>query len=417
MSETLALYGGPKAKTTPYAPKRRFDDAELVALKEALDQQTLFYAAGSQVKTFCRQFASLLGVRHCIATSSGTAAIHVALGALGVGPGDEVITVPITDMGTLTGILFQNAIPVFCDVEPDTYSMDIDDLKRKISPRTKAIIPVHLSGNPNDMEPILDVANRHGIPVIEDCAQAYLAEYRGRPVGTWGTVGCFSLNDFKHISAGDGGMLVTDDDEIARRAALFADKWYDRSGGRGERRIEYLAPNYRMSELHGAVARAQLKKLPAIVARRQQIAARWDRAVASVRGLYATRPPQNSKSAYWFYLLRVEQSELGADRDLMVKALNAEGVPAWGPYVARVKYLEPLFVERHAYFHTSCPFDCPLASRKVEYRPGLCPVSERLVDTTFIVPLYEWYTDQDVEETALAIEKVGRYFNTRARSD
>ena len=174
-------------------PKVSFDgldDAELAALKEALDQQTLFYAAGSQVKTFCREFASLLGVRHCIATSSGTAAIHVALGALGVSPGDEVITVPITDMGTLIGILFQNAIPVFCDIEPDTYSMDIDDLKRKISDRTKAIIPVHLSGNPNDMEPILDVANRHGIPVVEDCAQAYLAEYKGRPVGTWGTRGC-----------------------------------------------------------------------------------------------------------------------------------------------------------------------------------------------------------------------------------
>ena len=408
-SGDLALNGGPKAKQHPYAQGKRFGDEELEMLKSALDQGTLFYAAGSQVKDFCREFAAMLGVRHCIPTSSGTAAIHVALGALGVSPGDEVITAPITDQGTIIGILFQGALPVFCDIEYDTFSFDLKHLEKCITDRTKAVIPVHLSGSPNDLDPIIEVARKHEIPVVEDCAQAYLADYKGRPVGAIGDIGCFSLNDWKHISGGDGGMVVTDDDELARLAALFADKWYDRSGG--ERSLAYLAPNYRMSELVGAVGRAQLKKLEGIVEGRRSVAARWDRAVRNVRGLHPARPPEGCRSSYWFYPLRVEKEEMGCDRDTFVKALNAEGIPCYGPYVPRPKYLEPLFTERHAFFRTSCPFDCQYASRRIEYKPGLCPKAEHLIESTLVVPCKEWFGEEDAEETAAAIEKVGRFYN------
>lgn len=411
MPEELALYGGVKAKKTPFAQAKRFGGEELEALRAALDQQTLFYAAGSQVKEFCREFAEMLGMKHCIPTNSGTAGIHVALGALGVSPGDEVITAPITDQGSIIGVLFQGALPVFCDIEYDSFSFDINHLEECITDRTRAIVPVHLSGSPNDMDPILEVAQKHGIPVVEDCAQAYLADYKGRLVGTMGDFGCFSLNDFKHISGGDGGLVATNDDELARKAALFADKWYDRSGSSLERSLAYLAPNYRMSELVGAVGRAQLKKLEGIVERRRQVAAEWDRAVAKVKGFHSIVPPEGSRSAYWFYPLRVEEDEAGADRSLVVEALHAEGVSCYGPYVPRPKYLEPMFVERHAFFRTACPFDCQYASRKIEYKPGICPKAEHLIETTIVVPCKEWFSEEDVEEVALAIEKIGAYFN------
>lgn len=407
-SDKLALHGGPKSKCRPYAQGRRFGEEEFRMLRSALGQGTLFYAAGSQVREFCREFALMLGARHCIPTSSGTASIHVALGALGISPGDEVITAPITDQGTIIGILFQGALPVFCDIEYDTFSLDLDYLEQCITGRTRAIIPVHLSGSPNDMEPIVRLARQHDIPVIEDCAQAYLADCGSRPAGTIGDLGCFSLNDWKHISGGDGGMVVTDDDDLAHRASLFADKWYDRSGT--ERTLDYLAPNYRMSELVGAVGRAQLKKLASIIEHRRRIAAKWDKVVDKVPGLYPVIPPEGCRSAYWFYPLRVEVQEAGCDRDTFVKALNAEGVPCYGPYIPRPKYLEPLFTERHAFSRTSCPFDCQYASRKIEYRPGLCPKAEHLIETTFVVPCKEWFSEEDVEETADAILKVGGFF-------
>ncbi|MBN1809426.1 MAG: DegT/DnrJ/EryC1/StrS family aminotransferase [Planctomycetes bacterium] len=414
MTDTLlpAIAGGPKAKSSPYSSGSRFGPEELHHLKQALDQNTLFYARGAKVRELCVEFARIHGVRHCIATSSGTASIHVALGALDVGVGDEVIVPPITDQGTIIGVLLQNALPVFCDVLPESFSYDPADLERKISPRTAAVVAVHLTGSPNDMDVIFDITRPRNIPVVEDCAQAYLAEYKGRLVGTMGAVGAFSLNDFKHISAGDGGLVLTDDDELAARSALFADKWYDRSAGRSGWSLAMLAPNYRMNELTGAVGLAQLARLPGIVARRREIGAAYDSAVSGVEGLFPVVPPAGGVSSYWFYMLRVDEALLGASRDSVVEALVAEGVPAWGPYTTRVKYLEPMFQELRAYPKSHFPFDNPVYG-KVEYRPGLCPNSEKAVDSTFIIPVSEFHSDLDVQETASAITRVGLYFNAR----
>ena len=405
--EKLAIDGGTPAKTTPYSTGKRFGDEELKELKEALDQNTLFYAKGGKVKKMCEEFAKMHGMKYCIAASSCTAAIHVAIGALDIGPGDEVIVPPITDQGTLIGILFQNALPVFADIVPDSYSYDLADLEKKITKRTKAIIPVHLTGSPSDLDPILAIAKKHKIPVIEDCAQSYLAEYKGKLVGTMGDLSAFSLNDFKHISAGDGGMVLTNDDNLAKRCALFADKWYDRSGDRSGWSLAMLAPNYRMNELTGAVGLAQFKKLHGIVKRRREIAAVYDKAVNGIKGLYAPKPPKGGVSSYWFYMLRLEEKEAGVSRTKFVEALNKEGVPAWGPYVQRVKYLEPMFAELKAYPHSKYPFDNPVYG-KVEFKPGLCPTAEHLVDTTFIIPVSEFHSDKDAEETATAIKKVGK---------
>ena len=224
--EELAIHGGPRVKTDAFGTGKRFGAEEAKELLEALEQNTLFYHSGTKVKTFLRRFNELYGVRYSVAVSSGTAAIHVALGAAGVTVGDEVITSPITDQGTLIGILYQNAIPVFADLDPRTYNLDPASVEERITPRTKAILVVHLAGTPADMDGIMEVARRHRLKVIEDCAQSWLARFRGKLVGTFDDYGCFSTNDFKHISTGDGGLVTVNsgDEEDFQRVHAFADK-------------------------------------------------------------------------------------------------------------------------------------------------------------------------------------------------
>lgn len=234
LSDKLAILGGEPVRKKPLpsvsnSSGRDLGDEELRLLEEVIRSGRLFRFAGTKVKRFEEEFANYFGVKHAIASTSGTSAIHVALGAINLGPGDEVITAPISDIGTVIPILAQNAIPVFADVDPETYNIDPSDVKRKMTEATKAIIPIHLFGQPCDMDPIMEIAEKHDLYVAEDCAQAYLAEHKGRMVGTIGHLGCFSLQQSKHMTAGDGGITVTDDDQLAHRAELFADKGWDRS--------------------------------------------------------------------------------------------------------------------------------------------------------------------------------------------
>ena len=222
--EKLALYGGEKAKKTPVTTGQRFGEAELKELKEALDQNTLFYWHGKKVKQLTEKFKTMYGMNYCVATSSGTSAIHTALGAIGIEPGDEVITTPITDMGTVIGIVCQNAIPVFADVDPRSYNITAETIEKCITDKTRAVIVVHLAGLCAEMDKIVELCKKHNIKVIEDCAQSYLATYKGKLAGTFGDAGCFSINDFKQISAGDGGLVIMNDEEIYGKALKFADK-------------------------------------------------------------------------------------------------------------------------------------------------------------------------------------------------
>jgi len=210
--------------------------------------------------------------------------LPTALGMIDLDPGDEVITGPITDFGTIIPILYQNAIPVFADVDPDTFGMDPEDLERKITKKTKAVMPVHLFGNPCDKDPILEIARKHSLYVIEDCCQAYVTEYKGRWVGTLGDIGCFSLQQSKHMTCGDGGITITNNDDLAQRGRLFADKGWDRSMW-GARAYFFLGLNYRMTELQAAVALAQLKKVKTVVERRQKNAALLSNMLKDIDGI------------------------------------------------------------------------------------------------------------------------------------
>jgi dTDP-4-amino-4,6-dideoxygalactose transaminase len=234
------------------ASGRDLGDAEIELVTRAIRSGCLTSTRGTMVKGLETGFAKLYGASHCVATSSGTAALHAAVAAINPEPGDEVISSPITDMGAISPILYQGAIPVFADVDPDTYNVTARTIAPVITKHTRAIIVTHLFGNPADMDPIMALGRQHAIPVIEDCSQAYFAEYHGRRVGTIGAIGCFSLQQGKHMTCGEGGLVITEDAGFARRVRLFVNKAW----GYGDAKPDhyFLAPNYRMTELQGAGA-------------------------------------------------------------------------------------------------------------------------------------------------------------------
>ena len=408
--EKLALLGGAPVKTTPYGTGKRFGNEELENLKEALDQNTLFYWKGNMTKRLCEKFAKMYGVNYCVATSSGTASVHVALGAIGIEPGDEVITTPITDMGSVIGILYQNAIPVFADLDPNTYIMTPESIEKTITARTKAIIVVHLAGCAAEMDKILEIAKKRGIYVIEDCAQSYGTKYKGQYVGTFGDVGCFSLNDFKHISAGDGGMVIMNDETLFRKAHMFTDKNYNRFGAEVVKSIPLIAPNYRMNELTAAVGLAQLDKVDWICSRRHELGEKLSRGLEGVSGIYAHKVHPDCYSSYWFYMIRVDEKKLGVTRGEFTKALCAEGIIAAEGYIPSCVYQYEMFKKRCAHTTSShFPFDGTFGE-PIEYNDGDCPVAEAILKDCIKLTVNEFHTEKDIDDTIAAIKKVASYY-------
>jgi len=391
--ETLALLGGPKAKTVPYGTGKRFGVEELEHLKEALEQNTLFYWNGKKTKQFREKFAAMYGMPFCSTASSGTAAIHTALAVAGVAPGDEVITSPITDMGSIIGIALQGAVPVFADVDPNTYNMASASIEARISKKTKVIEVVHLAGNPADMDSINAIAQKYGLKVVEDCAQSYLSYYKGKLAGTLGDISAFSLNDFKHISAGDGGMCLLSTEEDYIRATRFADKNYNRFGG-NMRDVPFVAPNYRITELQSAVGLAQLERLEGICQKRGHYGDGLSAGIKDLPGIAAHKVEEGNKSSYWFYMFRVDAQAAGVSRDKFLEALIAEGVLGQPGYI-------PCCVYEYEAF------------RKHGYGKGSCPVAEKVLETAIRLPVSEFYTERDMQETVAAIRKVSAYVKER----
>lgn len=405
MAERLAIDGGTPVRTRPFPSRGEgMGEEELAQLAEVIRSGHLFRVQGKKTAALEAQFAEVLGVKHAHAVTSGTAAIHTAVAAINPDPGDEIITTPMTDMGTVIGIIFQNAIPIFADVVPGGYHLDPESVRRAITPRTRAIIVVHLWGMAADMDAFLAIGEEHGIPVIEDCAQAYLTDYRGRWVGTMGVMGCFSLQQSKHITCGDGGLVVTNRDDLADRARLFADKGWDRSGE--DRGHAFLGMNYRITELQSAVALAQMGKLKEFVSRRRALG---DALTAQISGIPGLHPPPTSAEAgstYWFYPVLVRESEFGMSRERFAAALSAEGVPAWVWLAGKPLYAFDALRLQRTFGRSHHPFDCPCASRRVEYAPGLCPHAEQTLRELVVLTVHEFYQEQDIADMAAAIHKV-----------
>lgn len=396
----LAAFGGKPAKSVPFTRSSRYGEEELCELREALEQGSLFFAHGKKVKTLEAEFASYIGVKHAVATSSGTATIHAALMAVGISPGDEVIVPPITDMGSIVPVLWQGAIPVFADLDPHTYNLDPASVAGCITARTKAILAVHLAGNTCDLVALREISEKHDILLIEDCAQAHGCQFAGKRVGTFGAAGCYSFNEFKHISCGDGGVMVTNDDAIAAKARLAIDKAYNRDATALVRSPTFLANNYRMTELQGAVALAQLRKLDSIVQRRRAWCRKLSIGLKNIAGLSLPRVSEQCDPSWWFYLMRVNVAELTTDFDQITAALRAEGLPVGAHYIGTPIYQYPIFADHHAFDRAAHPF----AARS--YPKGLCPTAEAILDTCIMLPVNEAYSEEDLDQTVHAIHKV-----------
>jgi len=415
MVERLAIHGGEPVRREPLPTKRPIGEEELQQLREVIESGQLFRWTGTKVSEFEREFARFYGVKHAVASTSGTAAIHIALGAVNPDPGSEVVTSPISDMGTVIPILAQNCIPIFADLDPETYTLDPSDLRRRITDKTRVIIPVHLFGFPCDMDPIMEVAEEHGLYVIEDCAQAYLAEYKGRWVGTIGHLGAFSLQMTKHMTTGDGGITVTNDDELAERARLFMDKGWRRRAPTFARCYAMFGFNYRMTELQGAVALAQLRKVRWVVERRRWVAEQLNKRIEQLEGVYPLKSTRERKGSYWLYPIRIDAQLLGVSNVEFAEALRAEGIPAGAGYIGEPLYMAEWLREHRVYGRSKCPFECPLYGRTVEYGPGLCPNAERILKEIVTIPCNEFFTEDDVEDIARAVEKVAAYYASRGK--
>ena len=412
--QQLAINGGEKVRTKPFPSKRDIGSDEMKELVDVIWSGNLNRVGGTKVDLFEKEFANFYGVKHAIASTSGTASIHVALGAINPDPGSEIITGPISDIGTISPILFQNCIPIFADLDPRTYSLEPDDVERKISDKTKAIIAIHLFGQCCDMDPLIEICRKHGIALIEDCSQSHLAEYKGRLAGTMGDIGCFSLQQSKQMTCGDGGITIMNDDDLAERARLFADKAWPRGAGT-ERGYLFLAQNYRMTELQGAVARVQLRKVKDIVARKRKAGDMLTKLLKQIIGINPPTIIDGNAHSYWLYPVTIDQNVLGVSPEDFVKALNAEGIPAGYGYIRQPLYLFRVLKEKATYGSSHCPFDCPFYGRHIEYKEGDCPKTEKALKEIITLPCNEFFTEEDISDIARGFGKVADYYRSIRR--
>jgi dTDP-4-amino-4,6-dideoxygalactose transaminase len=383
------------------ASGRTFGKEEEELVIEALRSGCLSRAGGQMVKRLEQEFAAMLDVPFAIACSSGTSAVHLCISALNLEPGEEIIVPPITDIGTILPILWQNAIPVFADVDPLTMTLDPVDAARKITRKTRAIIAVHLAGQMCEMDALSNLASEHKLTLIEDCSQAYWAEYKGNLAGTMGDMACFSLQQSKHVTCGEGGLMITRNAEFARSARLFADKAWPRDTKQlGSGRFLFLSQNYRMSELQGAVALAQIRKVQSIVSRRRAAAELLTNLIEDVTAVKAPYIPARTRHSYWLYFICVAQPENGGRTQKIGDALVAQGVPAWVRYIVDPLYLSPLFTQPATYGRSGYPFS---AFGAQQFERGLCPSAEAALDSVIAVHWNENFNEAQVQRIAAAI--------------
>lgn len=390
----------PQIRTLPSdqdASGRTLGDDEIAAVITAIRSGTLTSTKGDFVRALETRFASMLGVKHAYACASGTAAIHCAIAALDPEPGDEIVTTPITDMGALAPILYQGAIPVFADVDPLTCNVTAQSVEAAISERTRAIVVTHLFGNPCDLDAIEQVARKHRIPLIEDCAQAFLATFGGRYVGTVGRIGCFSLQQGKHVTTGEGGIVVTNDDDLARRIYLFINKAW----GYGDPNPDhyFLALNYRMSELCGSVGAAQLEKLHYVVARRRELAQHLTRLLADVPQAVPPHVHPRAEHSYWKYCLRAGDALPPTAVIDIARMLKQRGILAVPRYIQKPAFMSAVFAERRTFGKSQYPFSLA-RPQALDYSRDRFPGTFAALERVLVVPWNDRYTVDDVRYIA-----------------
>jgi dTDP-4-amino-4,6-dideoxygalactose transaminase len=402
----LALQGGKKAVPGPVPRLVRWGEPERERLNAVVAQDTLFYWKGPQTALLTERFRRTCPLKYVMPCSSGTAALHIAVAAAGIAPGDEVITSPISDVGTVIGVLYQQAVPVFADLGRNTYNLDPADVERRITPRTRAIIAVHLTGNPCALDALKALADKHRLVLIEDSAQAWGARYGDKPIGTVGHITCFSLQNSKQITCGDGGVVASSDERFGPLLQRFGDKGFDRLGKTGL--FDFFATNYRMSEAQAAIAAAQLDRLEAIAAKRSLLGNLLTEKIRDLPGIepHGVRP--DDRCTYWFYMLRLRPGALKCERAEFVKALAAEGVPASGGYIPVPLYGNPVF-QKHGFFAGRWPLK-EMGGTSMDYAKVSCPEAEAILKAGVRVTIHEAMSEEYILSVAAAFRKVATHY-------
>jgi 8-amino-3,8-dideoxy-alpha-D-manno-octulosonate transaminase len=414
---TLAIDGGTPVRTTRLPLGRGvtlLGDEERDAALEVLESRSLFRYYGphllKKVESFEHRLSELLDVRHAVGVSSGTAALRAGLAALGVGCGDEVIVPCFTFIATVNAVIAAGAVPVFCEID-SSLGADPADVEAKITQRTVAVMPVHLENQGCNMDALLDVAKRRGIAVIEDACQAIGSSYKGRALGSLGDCGAFSLQLEKNITSGEGGALVTDDEELYVRAARYTDQGgqfvtsYGSERG-GELTEPFAGENLRMTEIAGAIAGAQLEKLHGLIERQRANRRKILETLGDVDGLElrASHDPNgDGASSITFFLPDAESAKRFG------KALFKEGVPCVQFYNGEPVYMTPHILAKRTASNKGGPWHCVEHPTDVEYHRGLCPRSEELVARNITLGVGAADTPDDCEDVATAIAKVAAH--------
>jgi perosamine synthetase len=381
-------------KTIPYG-RQWVDEEDLAAVVEVLRSDWL--TTGPKVAEFERAFADFVGARAAVAVSSGTAALHAAMYAVGVRPGDEVIVPPMTFAASANCVVFQGGTPVFADVDPDTLLLDPAQVEAKITPRTKAIIAVDYAGQPCDYDALRVLADQHGLSLVADACHSQGGRYKGRPVGSLADLTAFSFHPVKHITTGEGGMVTTDDSELAQRMRLFrshgitSDHHHREAQGSWFYEMVDLGYNYRLTDFQCALGLSQLRKLPGFIARRQAIAGRYDTAFADLLAVEPLRVRPDVSHAYHLYVVRLKPDQLQADRATLFRALRAEGIGVNVHYIP--VHLHPFYRER---FGTG---------------PGLCPVAEAAYGRILSLPIFPSLAEEDVRAVTSAVTRIIHHYH------
>jgi perosamine synthetase len=389
--EVLAIDGGTPVRKTmlPYG-RQSISEDDIQTVVDVLRSDWL--TTGPKVAEFEEALAARVGAKYAVAYSSGTAALHGAAFAAGLKPGDEAITSPLTFAATANCVLYQGARPVFADVSPDTLNLDPDLLAERITPNTRAILPVDYAGHPADLDPILALGERHGLTVIEDACHALGADYKGRRTGSIAHMAVFSFHPVKHVATGEGGMVTTDRADLAenlrrfRNHGISSDARQRHASGQWHYEMVQLGFNYRLTDIACALGISQLKKLEANLARRREIAARYTAAFRNLRGVVAPSVRSDVNPAWHLYPIRVNPSHLKKDRAHMFRALRAENIGVNVHYIP--VHLHPYYRDRFG------------------YQGGEYPVAETAYEQLISLPMFHAMTEQDVEDVVAAVSKV-----------
>lgn len=418
----LAIKGGNPVRTELFPVYNTIGEEEKQAVMKVLDSGNLsqflgawhkdFYG-GPRVQQFEKDWADMFDSEYAITVNSNTSGLFAAMGAINVQPGDEVIVSAYTMSASALAPIIYGAVPVFADVDPDNFGLSPESIESKITPRTKAILVVHIFGNPAKMDEIMRIAKKHNLYVVEDCAQAPLATYKDRNVGTLGDIGIFSLNYHKHIHTGEGGVLTTNNEDLAERIYLIRNHGENIVEPKGVKNIfNSHGFNFRMTEMEAAVGIQQLKKLPKLIDERIANVVLLDRGLSNIQGITTPLVQSDSKHVYYLHALKYDTDKMGVDRNTFVQALKAEipsailreDTPLIGAGYVKPLYLQPLYQQRA----THCSFNCEKYKGSVDYSKGICPNVERLHFEELITHEYirPGMSESDIQDVIDAFHKV-----------